>query len=296
MPDIFVLKPAGHKRNAGFTLIELLIVIAILGILAAILFPVFSRVRENARRSSCQSNLKQMGLVFQMYVQDYDEKFPFPNSAPLGAGDIYTIEGFSFDSTAQRYPSWRSRIFPYIKGLEIYRCPSSPRGLAANQMSPERVPETGTRYFPVSYGFNAGSGGSKIGTAFDRQVVNGVNTSAGEYPSNCALTRIIVPAETILMYETSHINHANTNWNGSLDTATDTECPTASVPLSSIHSSYWWAGHLGTANYLFVDGHVKAMRLEKSYAPRNMWTISDDGNTMPAGTRGCLDAAQARWE
>lgn len=61
------------NRTKGFTLIELLVVIAIIAILAAILFPVFARARENARRSSCQSNLKQIALGWMQYNQDYDE-------------------------------------------------------------------------------------------------------------------------------------------------------------------------------------------------------------------------------
>ena len=60
----------------GFTLIELLVVIAIIALLAAILFPVFARARENARKSSCQNNVKQIGIGFQQYVQDFDETFP----------------------------------------------------------------------------------------------------------------------------------------------------------------------------------------------------------------------------
>lgn len=60
-----------HRRN-GFTLIELLIVIFIIALLAAILFPVFARARENARRTSCASNLKQIGLANAQYMQDYD--------------------------------------------------------------------------------------------------------------------------------------------------------------------------------------------------------------------------------
>ena len=79
----------------GFTLIELLVVIAIIAILAAILFPVFARARENARRSSCQSNMKQIGLGFMQYTQDYDEQYPAnrynsacPTSAVFGWGTV----------------------------------------------------------------------------------------------------------------------------------------------------------------------------------------------------------------
>jgi prepilin-type N-terminal cleavage/methylation domain-containing protein len=64
------------RQLRGFTLIELLVVIAIISLLAAILFPVFARARENARRASCQSNLKQIGLGIAQYTQDYDEKLP----------------------------------------------------------------------------------------------------------------------------------------------------------------------------------------------------------------------------
>jgi len=70
-----------NKIRAAFTLIELLVVIAIIAILAAILFPVFARARAKARQASCQSNLKQLGLAFIMYGQDYDEKFPAPGGA-----------------------------------------------------------------------------------------------------------------------------------------------------------------------------------------------------------------------
>src|SRR5690349_4775228 len=73
--------------RSGFTLIELLVVIAIIALLAAILFPVFARARENARRASCQSNLKQIGLGIMQYTQDYDDRLP--------VGEIYTFIGQS---------------------------------------------------------------------------------------------------------------------------------------------------------------------------------------------------------
>ena len=66
-------------QRGGFTLIELLVVIAIIALLAAILFPVFSQARERARRSACTSNLKQIGMGVQMYMQDYDGRVPICN-------------------------------------------------------------------------------------------------------------------------------------------------------------------------------------------------------------------------
>lgn len=99
------------RKNKGFTLIELLVVIAIIAILAAILFPVFARARENARRSSCQSNLKQIGLAIFQYSQDYDEKFP----------TLYTC----FDAACSpNYDYWGTLVQPYLKSNQILVCPS----------------------------------------------------------------------------------------------------------------------------------------------------------------------------
>ncbi|HEX2999407.1 MAG TPA: prepilin-type N-terminal cleavage/methylation domain-containing protein, partial [Armatimonadota bacterium] len=65
------------KKRNGFTLIELLVVIAIIAILAAILFPVFARARENARKANCSSNLKQLSMGINRYTEDYDGRLPF---------------------------------------------------------------------------------------------------------------------------------------------------------------------------------------------------------------------------
>jgi prepilin-type N-terminal cleavage/methylation domain-containing protein/prepilin-type processing-associated H-X9-DG protein len=94
-----------RARN-GFTLIELLVVIAIIAILASILFPVFARARENARRSSCQSNLKQIALGMIQYTQDYDEKFALYAGADGG---------------------WATLMQPYLKSDQILQCPSESR-------------------------------------------------------------------------------------------------------------------------------------------------------------------------
>lgn len=94
------------KRKLGFTLIELLVVIAIIAILAAILFPVFSKARENARRSACLSNIKQLGLGALMYAQDYDDMFPV---APTQGNPMPNVVA-AFD--------------PYIKNWQVWYCPS----------------------------------------------------------------------------------------------------------------------------------------------------------------------------
>lgn len=97
----------------GFTLIELLVVIAIIAILAAIIFPVFSRAKENARKSVCVSNLRQLGMALKMYAQDWDERFPV---------DKYT------GNSDERL--WRLilPLLPYVKNRGIFYCPSAPIG------------------------------------------------------------------------------------------------------------------------------------------------------------------------
>jgi prepilin-type N-terminal cleavage/methylation domain-containing protein/prepilin-type processing-associated H-X9-DG protein len=101
---IRIANPKGSQK--AFTLIELLVVIAIIAILAAILFPVFGRARETARKSSCQSNLKQLSLGILQYVQDYDERFP----------KIARVAGES--------GGWAHRIQPYLKSAQLLKCPS----------------------------------------------------------------------------------------------------------------------------------------------------------------------------
>lgn len=99
-------------RRRAFTLIELLVVVAIVSVLAAILFPVFARARENARRTSCLSNLRQIGLGMMMYVQDHDERYPrayyYPNDESSN-GTIF----------------WRDMVSPYTKSEAVYWCPSA---------------------------------------------------------------------------------------------------------------------------------------------------------------------------
>ena len=111
-----------HPRRLGFTLIELLVVIAVIGILASILFPVFARARENARRSACVSNLKQIGLGILQYTQDFDEHYPIYRPPGIASG----VTDFG-DPALSNGPNPLLAILPYTKSRQIYICPSVPK-------------------------------------------------------------------------------------------------------------------------------------------------------------------------
>ena len=121
------------RRSDAFTLIELLVVIAIIAILAAILFPVFARARENARKSNCQSNLKQIGTGLLQYVQDYDE------TVPWGAE-------ISWSAAAGQSGFFAIALQPYIKNWQVFQCPSLPAAYTGTW----RV----VGYQTASYGYN----------------------------------------------------------------------------------------------------------------------------------------------
>jgi prepilin-type N-terminal cleavage/methylation domain-containing protein/prepilin-type processing-associated H-X9-DG protein len=120
-----------RTKHRGFTLIELLVVIAIIAILAAILFPVFAQAREKARATTCLSNCKQIGTALAMYLQDYDNAFPFSWFGPYG-----------FDVA----------LHPYVKNTGIWACPS-------NKLPPQTWPgyvAAGLGGLVRSYAMNAG--------------------------------------------------------------------------------------------------------------------------------------------
>ena len=130
------------RSDRGFTLIELLVVIAIIAILAAILFPVFARARENARKATCQSNLKQLGTAEMMYVQDYDETYQISYTIPSLA-----VPGAGGSADGSNVNWWRYELQPYIKNWRVFLCPSgapvADPSYAGNQMLTNYAMNTG---------------------------------------------------------------------------------------------------------------------------------------------------------
>lgn len=122
-----------NRPNHGFTLIELLVVIAIIAILAAILFPVFAKVREKARQTSCASNLKQIGLAMTQYVQDSDEMYPDNGSGDCGLG----VPG-----------SLGQKLYTYTKSVAVFSCPSNSLNTS---IAPYTLPLPAPQ-IPASYG------------------------------------------------------------------------------------------------------------------------------------------------
>jgi len=126
-------------RRRGFTLIELLVVIAIIGILAAMVFPVFARARESARKAVCLSNMKNIALAVNMYLTDYDDTFPpsehrqevmdYLRTQP-GGGNICRVgqdnERIEWQAAlANPYLRWPVVLDPYVRNRDVWRCPSA---------------------------------------------------------------------------------------------------------------------------------------------------------------------------
>jgi prepilin-type N-terminal cleavage/methylation domain-containing protein/prepilin-type processing-associated H-X9-DG protein len=216
------------KVKRGFTLIELLVVIAIIAILAAILFPVFARARENARRASCQSNLKQIALGVFMYNQDYDEKLP-----------TITVNAAA-NTTASNPYGWADALQPYLKSTQIFQCPSETNG-------------------PGVVGTSSGlTPGPEMGGYTDYYM-----NSAG---SGVADATFNAPAQTILLGDGGN-GDSRYAYDGCIYTdltagsSSGTACAAYTTIAASAITNMAGAGrHLDGGNYAFADGHVKWLK------------------------------------
>ncbi len=137
----------------GFTLIEMLIVMALLGILAGLLFPVLAEVRERGRRTVCAANLSQIGIAAALYRADYDDHFPYAVDNWTRHTDLWAAQPFYQDIITGHIPNFPTVLFPYTHQNLIFRCPSDTGTIRASK--PDFLP-TNFDYLQCSYFFDEG--------------------------------------------------------------------------------------------------------------------------------------------
>ncbi|MBV9471283.1 MAG: DUF1559 domain-containing protein [Abitibacteriaceae bacterium] len=238
-------------QQRGFTLIELLVVIAIIAILAAILFPAFARARENARRTACASNMKQIGLGILQYTQDNDERYPPFSQGTGNAG----FQGFGGGDGAR----WADEIYPYIKSSQVFDCPSADQ---TTKIYP------GGQYFDIttySYGYS---------TPINNTTPCGI--------ASRPLSLIQDAAGTIMIAEDGRQDA------GTVDAESKgRQIPDVGESLDTLAGRVNGMRHTGAdpndftsqwMNVTYADGHVKYVRVADTWANGTLrqWTIAAD--------------------
>ena len=244
-------KPS-HQPKRGFTLIELLVVIAIIAILAAILFPVFARAKEAAKKTSCLSNMKQLGTSLMLYKSDYDD----------------TYMKTTYNSGTPRRGSWVYTSQPYVQNFNIYKCPADAFPVRFNTVDNNGNPATIFYSYINNYNIIA---------AHDFTVVN---DSAVE---NHAQVIALAERRDKLQNGTQMGTHKGTSgfipgqpcpwWTLGVEyrMATVQDARNALTGTSDKPEivRVQWDRHNGGANYIFADGHAKWHRLEQTLDPEN---------------------------
>lgn len=214
-----------HRK--GFTLIELLVTISIITVLAAILFPVFSRARENARRASCMSNLKQIGLGIMMYAQDYDDMLLRQTTcgpSTLETGKTTTNKS-GCGGTDEFTHLWMHSLHPYVKNVQVFNCPSAEQVTvdAGTTTRSSRVYTGGYEAY-ISYGYN---------TNLPNDIGDSQSTPPLAAIQNSSEIPIVADSELMKSDGTKRLSYVISN------------------------GTNVGVRHLGTFNMLFLDGHVK---------------------------------------
>ncbi|HEY3280737.1 MAG TPA: DUF1559 domain-containing protein [Armatimonadota bacterium] len=251
-------EPRQGTESRGFTLIELLVVVAIIAVLAALLLPILARARENARSTHCASNLRQIGVAFQTYEDEWEGIYYGPAFAGTSSNFLTPLE-------------------PYLTTRAVLRCPSDPTGLTlegwkeyfgcgddesrlsdcryaprqADQLSSYRLPDD-------------------LENVFGKDPADGVVTTRGIRDRSSTLSFVETPWVAV------HGYNPHTLYFGPL-----------ARPRLILHG--------GGSNFLFFDGHVKWMTLSQTYVPRYLWPrLSDTQVTEPWSTQATTAMVLAR--
>jgi prepilin-type N-terminal cleavage/methylation domain-containing protein len=238
------MKLPSRLSNKGFTLIELLVVIAIIALLAAILFPVFARARENARKASCVNNLKQIGLGLVQYIQDNDELMirAWGGGPTNVATDLYNYK-------------WMDMIYPYVKSEQVFKCPSH----SAARYRYYKTVTTGTTTDYGSYSINSGY-----------YAGDNYKSPAGEFGT--AMSEVEAPSSTVWVCDGEYPNAFEFAW--SLPADNPSVNRTGSIPYLGCTGGTCYrsaqARHLDNVCVTYVDGHAKAVQLDALAATKNV--------------------------
>jgi prepilin-type N-terminal cleavage/methylation domain-containing protein/prepilin-type processing-associated H-X9-DG protein len=259
-------------RRHGFTLIELLVVIAIIAILAAILFPVFARAREKARQASCLSNTKQLGLGLMMYVQDYDETYPFC---------YYYVNGVGGSGG---YYHWSYLIGPYVKNWQLFVCSSDKnKGLDPTNTFDYQAPKISYISNEVLMGrprahFTA-VGMAEVEAPADlialaeitdyKYGIGGSSGPSGAAPKSHRPTNAFVPWNNDGSAAVSYVYATAADWEAAEATA---QAATGYLnDENQTHLRYAArVRHNGGSNYTFADGHSKWLNPQVTLSSR-LW-------------------------
>ena len=228
-------------KSVGFTLIELLVVIAIIAILAAILFPVFQKVRENARRTACLSNQKQIGLAVIQYQQDADEKFPC-GEVPGTNGNTSSYGGGA---------GWANQVYSYVKSNAVFVCPDDAGyggtaiesyGINENLTSGAKADGNNT---PQGGALGLGQCGAPANT-----VLLGETTECGTYTLPSIVGELTSPAITGFYYGGNGAPGLNVSSTACTHYAMGVQVGPRTYPT-------YPARHTAYGNFLMSDGHAK---------------------------------------
>jgi prepilin-type N-terminal cleavage/methylation domain-containing protein/prepilin-type processing-associated H-X9-DG protein len=229
------------RSRSGFTLVELLVVVSVIAILAALLFPAFAQARARGRQATCATNLAQIARAGMMYVMDHDERFPSCYSLPTPP---YTID-----------PA--TTLQPYIKNWALFYCPER-HTVNDVCLDPEANFRPHSRC--MGYGYNWGSG---LGATTSILKGDGLVRWNGRADVGVALSEVVAPAHCFFYGDTNDLFFL---------TLLREAMPGASAP----NSAYEPPRHSGGNNFAFVDGHVEWLRLPGGHwIDGGPWVVPD---------------------